>query len=450
MHTVVHDACNAGLADYAANAKATTDDGVSIKPNCLIIPTPPRGESSKVKIRLVGKPVLYLQGLEPFVRPADPRIAEWSEHCSDPEVPSGYHIHYDGEHYGKGPFGPPGPNALFLRYRCFCLDRGDSPPREAPSLKLFDFPASLFDYFKDWNDNFGENPGGKGGPDWRIKLERNGDMLRASVYFLDRAPWTPEERCILSVASGSIWPTMQAALLESVRRHSVDEIRAALVDAEKAEVQERKTFSVSPAGAEARVVQQVGRAVRPVADVLSRQGPSAMADKVEEGPSKVLCLYPDGLYCYGHDMRMLWVYQQGNDGINMNSYHYYDFAKKTCSMFSGESWLAKSLVRVTDQALLDGALNKMRRDLHEQSASVRRLKEAVLKAEGGQEAAPPVGMVWTSAPAGASKPLTPEEYADEFPLRQDITILPGDPPDRPKICPPYVEGSSETPRGEGF
>jgi hypothetical protein len=153
-------------------------------------------------IRLVSKPVKYLQHWQPII-------------CRSP---------------GKDEDGKPldpliemGISSPKPRYAIWVFHRDDGN-----RLKLMDFPGMLLEIFRDWKKNFnGEEPGGKNGPDFKVTVELPPGADRRRTKYksmpLDRAPFTEEELEILK--KGIDGMKLKDKLLELRRENTPAEIR---------------------------------------------------------------------------------------------------------------------------------------------------------------------------------------------------------------------------------
>jgi hypothetical protein len=156
---------------------------------------------NKYKVRLVGKAIKYLQHWDPIAC-RSPGVDAATGQVLDPLIQMGFE---------------PKP-----RYAIWVIDRDDNN-----KLKVMDFPASLFDSFKEWKQAQNEEPGGLKGCDWQIKVTPGpgGDRRKTkySAMTLDRAPFTEEE-----TKSVKDMGDISKKLLEYRRDHTPDEIRALL------------------------------------------------------------------------------------------------------------------------------------------------------------------------------------------------------------------------------
>lgn len=156
------------------------------------------------KVRLVGRPVGYLQHWEPVI-------------CRSP---------------GKDPETKQIIDPLWLkghepkeRYAIWVLDRKDNN-----GLKVMDFPGKLLDLFVKWKDEFQDEPGGAKGTDWKIMLEvppgAEKKFTQYSAMNLDRTPFTQEELDLFKKMGGG--EGLRAKLAELRRDHTPEEINEML------------------------------------------------------------------------------------------------------------------------------------------------------------------------------------------------------------------------------
>jgi hypothetical protein len=161
------------------------------------------------KIRLVGRPVAYLQHWEPVV-------------CRSPgKDPNTNQVLCPLMLKGKEPK---------ERFASWVIDRDDNN-----KLKVMDFPFMLLKQFQRWKEAFGDEPGGMKGPDWKISLEiPPGGTKRQTNYIamnLDRTPFTPEEHEVFKKHGGG--DGLKAKLAEIRRDHTPEEINDMLAKAEQ-------------------------------------------------------------------------------------------------------------------------------------------------------------------------------------------------------------------------
>ncbi len=160
------------------------------------------GESYKV--RLVGRPVGYLQHWEPVICRSPGKDPE-TKQIIDPLMLKG--------HEPKE------------RYAIWVLDRKDNN-----ALKVMDFPGSLLDKFVKWKDEFQDEPGGQKGPDWKITLTvpPGADKKRTQydAMNLDRTGFTQEELDLFKKMGGG--EGLRAKLAEFRRDHTPEEINEML------------------------------------------------------------------------------------------------------------------------------------------------------------------------------------------------------------------------------
>lgn len=160
----------------------------------------------KYKVRLISRPIGYLQHWEPII-------------CRSP-----------GNDKNGTPLDP-----LMIRgfkpkerFAIWVFDRNDDN-----KLKVMDFPPSLFDQFVEWKDAYNEEPGGKNGPDWSIRIESKTGQKRNARYkalALDRSPLTEEE--LERIKAGFNGVPLKDKLVELRKDHSPEEILAMLAESE--------------------------------------------------------------------------------------------------------------------------------------------------------------------------------------------------------------------------
>jgi hypothetical protein len=162
---------------------------------------------NKYRLRLVGRPVRYLQHWEPVRARSPGKKPDGTPIC--PLIARG--------HEPK------------VRYAIWVMDRDDSS-----RLKIIDFPGMLLERFRDWKNAFnGEEPGGKTGPDFQVEVNVPGGDVRRTRYkatALDRAPWTAEET--ETFKKGIDGMPLKDKLLQLRREHTPDEILKLLQEKE--------------------------------------------------------------------------------------------------------------------------------------------------------------------------------------------------------------------------
>ena len=154
---------------------------------------------NKYRIRLISKPVRYMQHWEPVIC-RSPGVDPESKQVIDPLMLLGYKPK--------------------KRFAIWVLDREDGN-----KIKLMDFPQQLLDCFSEWKAMYNnEEPGGKNGPDFVIKLELPGGDRRRTKYkavaLEGRTPFTDDE--LKRINEGKLKDKIQ----EFRREHTPDEIRA--------------------------------------------------------------------------------------------------------------------------------------------------------------------------------------------------------------------------------
>jgi len=151
-------------------------------------------------VRLVGKPVRYMQHWEPVIC-RSPGVDEKTKQVIDPLMVQGYQ-----------------PKA---RFAIWVFHREDGN-----KFKVMDYPGVLHDQFKDWASTNNSDPGREQGTDWVIKLEVPGGDKRRTKYKATAkqaiAPFTEEEMKILKESK------FHDKLLELRKPHTPDEIRGLL------------------------------------------------------------------------------------------------------------------------------------------------------------------------------------------------------------------------------
>jgi hypothetical protein len=149
-------------------------------------------------IRLVGKPIRYMQHWEPVIC-RSPGVDEKTKQVIDPLMIQGYQ---------------PKP-----RYAIWVFHREDGN-----KFKVMDYPGVLQDQFKDWACTNNVDPGREQGPDWVIKLEVPGGDKRRTRYKSTpkqaAAPFTDEEMKLLKESK------FHDKLIELRKPNTPDEIRA--------------------------------------------------------------------------------------------------------------------------------------------------------------------------------------------------------------------------------
>jgi hypothetical protein len=149
-------------------------------------------------IRLVGKPIRYMQHWEPVIC-RSPGVDEKTKQVIDPLMIQGYQ---------------PKP-----RYAIWVFHREDGN-----KFKVMDYPGVLQDQFKDWACTNNVDPGREQGPDWVIKLEVPGGDKRRTRYKSTPkqagAPFTEEEMKLLKESK------FHDKLIELRKPNTPDEIRA--------------------------------------------------------------------------------------------------------------------------------------------------------------------------------------------------------------------------------
>lgn len=156
------------------------------------------------KLRCVGRPVGYLQHWEPVICRSPGKDPE-TKQIIDPLMLKGFE-----------------PKE---RYAIWVLNR-----KENNILQVVDFPGTLLEQFVRWKDEFGDEPGGLKGPDWKISLEiPPGADKRRTKYVamnLDRTPFTDEEKALFTKMGGG--DGLRAKLAELRRDNTPDEINEML------------------------------------------------------------------------------------------------------------------------------------------------------------------------------------------------------------------------------
>ena len=160
---------------------------------------------SKYRLRLVGSPLKYLQHWT---------MSGSSVTCRSPGTdPTTGQIVDPLMLMGEEPK---------VRFAMWVLNRDDGN-----KLQIIDFPPQLAQHFALWKEGFNDEPGGKNGPDWQIKLDAPGGVKSQTKYSalaLDRAPFTEEE--LKRIQDGKL-----RERLDDVRRaNTPEEIRAMLAD----------------------------------------------------------------------------------------------------------------------------------------------------------------------------------------------------------------------------
>jgi len=151
-------------------------------------------------IRLVGKPIRYMQHWEPVIC-RSPGVDEKTKQVIDPLMVQGYQ---------------PKP-----RYAIWVFHREDGN-----KFKVMDYPGILMDKFKEWAVTNNVDPGREQGPDWVVKLEVPGGDKRRTRYHatakMNSTPFTAEEMEILKAEK------FHDKLVDFRKPNTPDEIRAML------------------------------------------------------------------------------------------------------------------------------------------------------------------------------------------------------------------------------
>jgi hypothetical protein len=174
----------------------------------------------KYKVRLIYRPYDYLQHFTP-VKARSP-----GKHI-DPIVLKGLNEQ----------------NAPKSRHAIWVFNR-----EEGNKLQVMDFPDQLYDEFVEWKNNFNDEPGGKTGPDWVLKVEKLGADKRNVKYkamALDRTPFSEEE--LATIKTGINGVTLQNKLEEYRKPNTPEEILALLAAAESGESQPAASTAHTPA-----------------------------------------------------------------------------------------------------------------------------------------------------------------------------------------------------------
>lgn len=156
----------------------------------------------KYRVRLVGRPISYLQHWEPVV-------------CRSPYQDEDGKVIDPLMLEGKEPK---------KRFSAWVLDREDGD-----KLKVMDFPPSLFDSFKEWRGaNNNDEPGGSKGCDWKIvvTLPAGGDRRKTkyAAYPSAPTPFTEEELARMKEID------IKKKLEDYRKPHSPEEIRRMLAE----------------------------------------------------------------------------------------------------------------------------------------------------------------------------------------------------------------------------
>jgi len=157
-------------------------------------------QGNRYKIRLVGKALHYYQFWEPIVVRSPYKDDDGTVIC--PLCQAG--------------FTPKD------RFSIWVIDREDG------KLKIMDFPPSLFNSFREWHKATNEDPGGRNGPDFSIKVEAPSGKqkyVKYSATSIAPAPFTEEE--IKQIKDGKLKERMN----EVRKDDSPDDIRQKMVDA---------------------------------------------------------------------------------------------------------------------------------------------------------------------------------------------------------------------------
>lgn len=160
-----------------------------------------RLQEGKYRVRLISKPVRYLQHWEP-IRAISPGVGDDGT-IIDPLMALGHQ---------------PKP-----RYSIWVLDRDDEN-----RLKIMDFPQSLCNVFSQWKQGFGDEPGGREGPDFQISVtapKGRNQYKKYEAMAFDRTPFTDEE--MQRIKEGNL----KERILEYRRSDTPEEIRAKLAEA---------------------------------------------------------------------------------------------------------------------------------------------------------------------------------------------------------------------------
>lgn len=155
---------------------------------------------NKYRVRLISRPLHYLQFWEPIV-------------CRSPGQDKDGNVICPLMQQGLTPKD---------RYAIWVFDRLDDN-----KLKIMDFPPSLFDCFKEWKEENNEDPGGPRGTDWSVKLEApsgNQKYVKYKAVPVSAAPFTEEE--LKRMNDGRL----KERILEVRKDDSPEEIRAKLAE----------------------------------------------------------------------------------------------------------------------------------------------------------------------------------------------------------------------------
>ena len=105
------------------------------------------------------------------------------------------------------------------RYAIWVIDRNDDN-----RLKVMDFPPSLFNFFKRWHEDTGDNPGGMKGCDWVVRVSKQSNFTKYEATTLDRVPFTEAEMKMMKEGK------LKERLVDMRRDNTPDEIHAMLSD----------------------------------------------------------------------------------------------------------------------------------------------------------------------------------------------------------------------------
>jgi hypothetical protein len=159
-----------------------------------------RLQEGKYRVRLISKPVRYLQHWDP-IRAISPGEGEDGT-IIDPLMALGHQ---------------PKP-----RFSIWVLDRDDEN-----RLKIMDFPQSLCNVFSQWKQMHNGEPGGKEGPDFQISVIAPGGKNQYKKYeamAFERIPFTEDE--LKRIKEGNL----KDKILEYRRADTPEEIRAKLAE----------------------------------------------------------------------------------------------------------------------------------------------------------------------------------------------------------------------------